>query len=263
MRLPGRLRRSLLVPALDARPQVRRLAVESETVVVSAHDATRSRRAPRSRKLSSLPAASQSAAADASRSGRGCRPAPRRSIRGADPRRRAPRGRPRRSAPGPRVAIEREETVTSVGVEADSIGRGRSPPGPARRAARGGGCPGSSPSVTRLRKSSRTASRPPSCLVSNRCSALAARAPPTPPIPRCASRRGVLLPVEQLGERVLHERQGAGLLGDVGGDLGDEGGLDGLADRARRPDDRPLELVGRERVTTSVQVPAARRTAGR
>ena len=70
-----------------------------------------------------------------------------------------------------------------------------------------------------------------------------------PPISsiRLEREASVLPPVEQLGERVLHERQGAGLLGDVGGDLGDEGGLDRLTDRARRPDDRPLELVGCER----------------
>jgi hypothetical protein len=60
-------------------------------------------------------------------------------------------------------------------------------------------------------------------------------------------RRPPLPPIEELRERVLHERQGSGLFGDVRGHLGDERRLHVLADRARRPDDRPLELIGRER----------------
>ena len=54
-------------------------------------------------------------------------------------------------------------------------------------------------------------------------------------------------PFEELGERVLHQRERAGLLGDVGQHRGHEARLQRDVDALRRPGDRPLELLGRER----------------
>ena len=60
-----------------------------------------------------------------------------------------------------------------------------------------------------------------------------ARAPITPPIARRrrASAERSCAPLEQLGQRVLEQREPAGLLGDVGEELLDEAGLE----RTRRP----------------------------
>ena len=52
---------------------------------------------------------------------------------------------------------------------------------------------------------------------------------------------------EQLGQRVLQERQGAGLVADVGDDLGDEPRLEADADASRRPLDCLGKLVLRRR----------------
>ncbi len=64
----------------------------------------------------------------------------------------------------------------------------------------------------------------------------------------CREGEPVAVPsLEQLRERVLEQRKRAGLVGDVGDDLGLEAGLDGDADPFDRPSDRLLDLVGRER----------------
>ena len=52
---------------------------------------------------------------------------------------------------------------------------------------------------------------------------------------------------EQLGQRVLQQRQGARLVADVGDDLGDEARLEANADASRRPLDRLRQLVLRGR----------------
>ena len=52
---------------------------------------------------------------------------------------------------------------------------------------------------------------------------------------------------EQLGQRVLQERQGARLIADVGDDLGDEPRLETNTDASRRPLDRLCKLVLRGR----------------
>ena len=59
--------------------------------------------------------------------------------------------------------------------------------------------------------------------------------------------RASVAPLEELGERVLHQRERAGLLGDVGQHRGDEARLQRDVDALGRPGDRPLELLGRQR----------------
>ena len=54
-------------------------------------------------------------------------------------------------------------------------------------------------------------------------------------------------PVEQLGHRVLEQRQRAGLVDDVGDDAGHEAGLERGAHPFGRFDDGSFELVGGER----------------
>ncbi len=54
-------------------------------------------------------------------------------------------------------------------------------------------------------------------------------------------------PLEELRERVLHQRERPGLLRDVGEHLGDEPGLQRHVDAFRRPGDRAFDLLPRER----------------
>ncbi len=61
------------------------------------------------------------------------------------------------------------------------------------------------------------------------------------------SERAVAPPVEQLGERVLQQRERAGLLGNVRHDLGDEGRFDPHPGVLSGPGDRALQLLGRQR----------------
>ena len=58
--------------------------------------------------------------------------------------------------------------------------------------------------------------------------------------------------IEELGERVLQQRQGADAVGDIGDDLGHEAGLELHAHPRRGPVDGLLELLGDIGVITSV-----------
>ena len=53
--------------------------------------------------------------------------------------------------------------------------------------------------------------------------------------------------LEQLGQGVLHQRERAGLLGDIGEHRGDQAGLERHIHTLRRARDRAFELLGRER----------------
>ena len=214
---------------------------------------------PRRRKLSSLAAASQSAAADASV----FRTRMSSLASSIHPRSRshAPRSASWATSTvgsGRRVAIEREETVTSVGVEG-RLHRGRVGLRPGQlgepHAAAGVRCSLAERHEAQEELANGVAAAELSRLEQVLGAGGEGAADSADLAVRVEREASLLPPIEQLRERVLHERQGPGLFGDVRGDLGDERRLHGLADRARRPDDRPLELIGRERVTTSVLRP--------
>ena len=90
--------------------------------------------------------------------------------------------------------------------------------------------------LTRRRKTCRQAS----CAVGPRraqsSSARRPSAPTTPPVAVALERQQVARPGrEQLGQGVLQQRQGAGLVADVGDDLGDEARLEAHADASAGP----------------------------
>ena len=95
-------------------------------------------------------------------------------------------------------------------------------------------------------------------------SARADKAPSDPAeLPVRGEGQSILVPTfEELREGVLQEREGAGLMGDVGDHLRHQPGLGQDADPFDGPSDRLLELVGRERRnrlgTFSEQLPEAR-----
>ncbi len=93
-----------------------------------------------------------------------------------------------------------------------------------------------SPIVTSRRNTCRIARCPSGSVVAKMRSARADKRPADPP-DLLEGREGqpiVVASLEQLGERVLQQRERAGLMGDVGDDLGHEAGLGGRCRPPRR-----------------------------
>ena len=151
--------------------------------------------------------------------------------------------------PGRRVAIEREEPVATVGVDGrlhrarvDLDRRQLGERDPTARVRR--------PLAECHEPEEELADGFPAAGLSGRVQVLGAGGEGPADAPdltvRLEREAPVVASIVELGERVLDERQGAGLLRDVRRDLRDERAVDLEARMLRRPDDRPLELLGRQ-----------------